>query len=202
MRRIPFLFALAGIALVSLSAHAQMVFTDGFSSTPDTTIYTTMTAGNFSTINNTNVDLIGNPGTYGYLCAATVAECVDLGGSGGNNPNGDLQSNTKFAAGTYLLNFYLSGTERGEDSITDVSFGSYSATLDETSSQVDDITVEATLTVPGYLDFQAIDAGDTGAVLDSVTVSKVGSTPEPSSLALLGSGLVASAGWLARRRKR
>ena len=160
----------------------------------------------FQTIGNTNVDVLQGS-NFGYLCTSAAATCVDLGGTPANsgyttisNPNGTpqgvLQSINEFAAGNYVLNFNLSGDQRGSGATTSVTFGfgDYTETL-----SAGDITVDVDLTSPGYLTFTDNTPGNEGDILNSVNVA---ATPEPSSLVLLGSGLMAGAGAIMRRRKR
>lgn len=121
------------------------------------------------------------------------------------NHAGQLQSNMLFSAGTYLLSFDLIGNGRGEgDSSTTVTFGNYSQTFVLSSGDITDGIVTSqlvTITTPGYLSFDSNDPSTDyeGNVLDNVSVDTTTAvTPEPSSFALLGSGLLALAGTLRR----
>jgi hypothetical protein len=83
--------------------------------------------GTFSTINGTNVDIVGdvNGNFFPALCALPESgNCIDMNGSGGN-PQGQLQSNTAFGPGNYLLSFDLIGNQRGSTSSVTVTFGNY-----------------------------------------------------------------------------
>jgi hypothetical protein len=204
MRR--FSLGLTALALFGLttSLHATVLLNENFNElTPQLTV---TSAGAFTAVNGTNVDVVGPANGYGYLCASPEGgNCIDMDGTGGN-PQGQLQSNTLFSAGNYLLSFDLVGNERGGNSTTTVTFGNYDtsftlASTDTTSGIVTDELV--TLTSSGYLTFTSNDpAGDeAGTALDNVVVSSVTSsaTPEPSSIVLLGTGLLTVAGSLKKR---
>ena len=103
-----------GIAFVfglSASLHAAVILSENFDELTANLGVTSV--GAFSTINGTNVDIVGPGDGFGSLCAAPASgNCVDLDGTGGN-PQGQLQSNMTFAPGSYLLSFDLIGSQRG-----------------------------------------------------------------------------------------
>jgi PEP-CTERM motif len=147
----------------------------------------------FYTINNTNVDIVANGGIFGHLCQAPESyTCVDMdGGAGPGNPQGQLQSSMLFPAGNYLLSFDLIGSQRGTTAATTVTFGNYNQTFmlmsnDDSSGIV--VNQPVTLNSPSYLLFTSDTPGDIGNLLDNVVVATA--TPEPSSLILMGSGLL------------
>jgi PEP-CTERM motif len=154
-------------------------------------------AGVFTAINGTNVDIVGG-GLFGSLCASPESgNCVDLDGSGGKS-QGDIETGpiTLFHGSTYTLSFDLIGSQRGVTTSTTVSFGPYSKTFVLASGDDSDGIVTVKFTVPSttvtHLVFQSNTAGNIGALLDnvSVTSSRAATVPEPSSFVLLGTGLV------------
>jgi hypothetical protein len=157
--------------------------------------------GAFTAINGTDVDIVANGGIFGYLCQPPESgNCIDMdGGYAWGNPQGQLQSNMLFPAGKYLLSFDLIGSQRGITASTTVTFGNYDQTFVLTST--DDITgivvnEPVTLSAPGYLLFASNTPGQIGTLLDNVVVTD---TPEPCSVILFGSGLVAAASAVRRR---
>jgi hypothetical protein len=196
------LLSLLSVALVSAAsaAHATVVLSDNFNTDPQTlnspgdTVFTSNTTGNAS------VDLIGTgffdfyPGNGNY---------VDLDGStgSGNNPAGRLDSVLTFSAGTYTLSFDLGGNQRTTRALTtDVVLGSFSTSLTLNSNDPLAPHSYTFTTNGGQLSFIELGPSDQqGNILDNVTLSS--DVPEPTTLSILGAGLLAL-GFVTWRRRR
>ena len=160
--------------------------------------------GAFSAINGTNVDVVG-VNFYGYCNGPESGNCIDMDGSG-NNSQGQLQSNTVFGPGYYLLSFDLIGTQRGNNASVTVLLGNYDETFTLTSSDFTGGVVTNQLvlvTTPSNLSFISNTPGLAGLLLDNVTLATTvaPTVPEPSSAMLIGSALMAAAGLLIVRRR-
>jgi hypothetical protein len=156
-------------------------------------IYWIVPNGNSSltdwTVGEISIDLIKN----GYGAIDDLS--VDLAGTSG--PGSISQSFNIMAGWTYILDFDM-GTNGYRKA--NVTFGgtTHTATLpDGLIEEHFQYQFVATSTGPSILTFHSIVGGNSGAVIDNVTVIAV---PEPETYALMlaGLGLV---GFMARRRK-
>jgi hypothetical protein len=187
--------------------HASPIFVENFNTA--TVGLAVTTAGAFSAIGGTNVDIVGGI-LYGSLCAGPESgNCVDMAGSNGN-PFGNLELTTplNLAAGVYDLSFDLIGSGRGQTTSTTVKFGPYSQTFILTSGDITSGAVanQAVTIAGGLTQLQFLNNGDggnpnIGALLDNVSISAAGTStvPEPGTLSLMAIGLLAAAIVIHRR---
>jgi len=211
--------AIATLALLPAAAFGGTILLNENFDELTTGLAVTGTVGDFRTINGSNVDVLGGA-EFGTLCAAPESgNCIDMGGSGGND-QGQLQSNSAFPVGLYLLSFDLIGSGRGTTDGVTVTLGTfthdYSLASGDTSGG---IVINQLVSVSGTasnLVFSSDLASDVGLLLDDVCVvtnptsEAIGgaavaagsacagaTTPEPASGFLMLAGLPLL--WFARR---
>jgi hypothetical protein len=186
------------IAIAPMSA--STIFSDNFDSYNGGVgaLNFTNFGGNWN-VGGGTVDLIGN-GFFDFIPGNGLY--IDLDGS--SNQSGLLSHNFSLNPGTYTLQFALAGTHRGTtDSVTvSLSGGLYSEVF--TLASNDPLTtITRTITVASAtntaLGFQDASSNNIGILLDDVSFSDSAPVPEPSSLVLLGSGLMSAAGLVRRK---
>lgn len=198
------LVALPAFCLMPSTLHADTIFSENFDTA--TVGLGVTTAGQFTAIDGTNVDVVGGS-TFGYLCSGPESgNCVDMGGSGGKDPSGkiDLSTALNLAPGTYYLSFDLIGSQRGTTTATTVMFGSYMQTFTLASNDFSSgIVLNQAVTISGgttQLEFVDNSGPDNiGSLLDNVSISNTSPVPEPGTLGLLATGLLGAAGIIRRR---
>jgi len=134
-------------------------------------------AGVFTALNGTNVDIVGNLNGNYFSNLAVLPEsgnALDLDGTLGNSQGvistGAITLNPGVA---YTLSFDLIGSQRGTTTSTTVSFGSYSQTFilqgDDANGMVT-VPVTVSSTTVTHLVFASNTPGDIGALLDNVLI--------------------------------
>ena len=204
MKKISLSLAATALMFTATSLHAGTILNENFNGlTPQASA---TSVGAFSAIDGTNVDIVGIGFFPSLVVAPESGNAIDLDGSNGN-PQGVLQSNTAVSlvpGVDYLLSFDLIGSQRGNTTTTTVTFGSYDQTFvlasgDDTDGIVVDAVVTATTPGSAFLTFTSDTPGNVGALLDNVSITTASPVPEPTSLLMLGSGLVALAGFSRRK---
>ena len=194
------------VCFTGTSLFASTIFSENFeSATPG---LSQTSAGQFTAINGTNIDVVAASNGWGSLVVAPESgNVVDLGGSGGNS-YGDLQSSViTLKPGSYDFSFDLVGSQRGITTTTDVFVApvvpgtdlySNFFTLGTSDKTVTNALLTVGTTEQVTINFVLTETGNPniGSLLDNVEIT---STPAPSSLLLLGSGLVALAGFARRK---
>lgn len=201
--------ALVALCALPAAGQAATLLSENFNEL--TPMLSATSAGAFSAIDGTNVDIVGGA-LYGSLCVAPAAgNCIDLDGTAttgpAGNPQGILRSNSAFTlmpGVNYFLSFDLLGSQRGVTASTTVTFGPYNNTFTLTSPSgvVTDALVTVSTPTTAYLTFASNTPGNVGNLLDNVAItsSPAKGVPEPATLGLMALGL-AGAGFARRKRR-
>jgi hypothetical protein len=211
MRKLLYLFVLA-LCFTGTSLYATTILSENFNEL--TAQLGVTSAGQFHTINGTNVDIVGASNGWGFLVVPPESgNAIDLGGSGGNS-FGQLQSVAlTLNPGIYSFSFDLNGSQRGVATTTRVNIAPasgpafYNAVFG-LGSNGSVVVNDAMFTVSGspetvFLTFSLLGGSpNIGSLLDNVSINTgpVSPVPEPGSLLLLGSGLTVLAGIMRRYR--
>ena len=190
---------LIALLVSAVSAPAGTILSENFNEL--TAQLGVTSVGSFTAIEGTNVDIVGNSNGWGFLCGGPESgNCVDLDGTGGN-PQGVLASGLILLSpgNNYYLSYDLIGSNRGYNTSTTVSFGSYSQTFrlgssDITSGVVNNALITVSVPTEAQLVFTSNTPGQVGSVLDNVAITseaissgsnQSSATPEPPTLILL-----------------
>ncbi|MGH9582635.1 MAG: hypothetical protein ACRD4O_06850 [Bryobacteraceae bacterium] len=189
-----FLAGFAGALLLSVPSQSATLLSENFNELTQALAATS--AGAFSAINGTNVDILGGS-IFSSLCAAPESgNCIDLDGTGGNSQGvlSTISPINLMPGVTYNLSFDLIGSGRGNTTSTTVSFGPYSKTFSlpsgDVSGGVVNVPVSVSSATAANLIFTSNTAGNAGSLLDNVLItsgsnSVVSAVPEPETLGLI-----------------
>ena len=175
---------LAILALVEQQAFANdYIFVEKFNAT-GSAVYDATTAGVFSTVGGTKVDVLTPGSAWVSLCTTTLG-CVDLNGTGGGGTQagGQLRSTgISLNPGTYYINYVLYGAGiNNKSTTTEIYLGDgttqlYAQNLTLSASDTTTGVVSAAFTVSSalanaYIQFHSTTLGTDGAKLDAVSIS-------------------------------
>jgi hypothetical protein len=200
-----FLFLL----LVTKPAAATTIFADNFNANSPGNLGLNVTPLTWTIASGTVDTLLDFPVSTGGACTTgggspSGGVCIDLDGS--SSAAGTLMHTLSLASGSYQLSFWLRGNARGGAADT-VDFGISGGLLTDTTTLAStapwtQFVRPFVVSVPGTytLSFHNLGGDNIGAWLDDVSVDTVGVTavPEPTTISLVGLGLL---GAIRARRK-
>lgn len=167
------LIATAFFMVLSSVAHSEILFEDYFNTEPigqglvNLTHWTVVNPGG-------SVDVLYN-GAHGNLpCRKSVGRCVDLDGS--SSAAAHLVSKPiALQAGTYLLTYYLAGSQRGDTNAVDVFFNGQwlrTVTLESSAPYQKFIdTIKVTSPASASIEFKHAGGDNLGLLLDRVILA-------------------------------
>lgn len=204
---------LGTVAVLGLSvapSHAAVIFSDNFDGEHSGTGILNYTGFAKWTVSDGTVDLLGN-GFFDFYPGNGLY--VDLDGSTGNA--GKLTSiNINFDPGDYSLSYYLGGSTRGDSNTLVVSitngvmapntFPNIPSNYPFSQSTLNFTVLSGTT---ANIVFENLGGDNLGLILDQVSLNSLSNgngspVPEPSTMILLGSGLVGLLGYGRRRLKK
>ncbi|MBN8809172.1 MAG: choice-of-anchor C family protein [Sphingomonas sp.] len=202
------LAAVAAVVLTSGTAHAAAFTNGSFESGISPGTFTTLNAGDSSsitgwTVTSGSIDYIGS-----YWQAGNGSRSLDMSGNG---PGSIAQTFDTVAGATYQVTFLLAGNTDGSPTTKTLNVwadggraagysfdttGKSASSMGWTQFTYNFMAIGASTT----LTFSSTTGTAYGAALDNVTVSRVAAVPEPASWAMLIAGFGLMGGTLRRRR--